>query len=109
MSQKEIKNAVVSGAVLATSLAVRDSIYALTKKLFPLPEDELYANVITALVTIILLFIVLWISSMYKTPEEEAEELKKKQKQKLNNHIAKLINKQTELEKEVKTLKPQII
>lgn len=80
MSRSEIKEAVIAGAVLATSLAVRDSIYSLVKKYIPLPADEFYANLLTTLITILLLFVVLLLSRAYMTSEELSEKRRKQEK-----------------------------
>lgn len=80
MSQTKVKEAIISGAVLATSLAIKDSIYALLKKYFPLPGDEFFASMVTALITVIMLIIILWLSTFYVTPEEKIETMKRREK-----------------------------
>lgn len=97
MSQLRVKEAIISGAVLATSIAVRESIYAILRRLFPLPEDEVYANVVTAIITVILLVLILWIFSFYVTPEEKQQMEYKKYKKEYQERLAKLLEEQNQL------------
>lgn len=98
MSQSKVKEAVIAGAVLATSLAIKDSIYSLLKKYFPLPEDEFFASMATALITVILLIIILWLSTFYITPEEKIEEMRKKEKLEYQQKMSELADLQKEMQ-----------
>lgn len=101
MSQAKVKDAVIAGAVLATSLAVRDSIYSALRNYFPLPEDEFYANLVTALITIILLVLVLWLSTFYETPEEKMENQRREQKLENHKKLMEVAERQKEIQEKL--------